>query len=106
MVIMRELGRVKQVVEEACGLEITHFYDDIVLVEHSAFLIRFDQVEQRDFHVYFNRDCRKEDRLKILSKLLKASEANGMYCIYSGSFSMEPKPGQEEIEISFYEPAG
>jgi hypothetical protein len=101
--IIRELGKVKQIIEEGCGLDICHFYDDIVLVEHSPFLIRFDNTDSRYFHLYFNRDCSRENREKLFRKLQRASAANGMRCTDSGSFSQEQMPDQEEIEISFYE---
>lgn len=103
---IQELGRVKQIIEEACHLDITHFYEDIVLVEHSPFLVRFDADDMRFFHLYFNKDCSQENRVILFERLKKASEANEMRCADSGSFSLEQVKGKEEISIQFYEKAG
>ena len=101
--IMRELGRVKQIVEEGCGLDITHFYDDLVFVEHSPFLIKFDAANSRLFHLYFSRDCPEEDRQKLLLKMNTACQANEMSCEHAGTFSFEQTDADEEIKINFYE---
>ena len=101
-----ELGKVRQIVEESLGLEVTYFYEDLVMVEHSPFIIRFDQEETDLFHVYFNQDCAEPDRATLFSRLSDSAARNGLRCVRTGSFRQNPVAGKEAMELQFYEPAG
>jgi len=100
---MQELGKVKQIIEEATGLEVSHFYDDLVFVEHSAVLIRFDKTDLKNFFLYFNPDCDKASREKLISSFNKAAENNSMRCTLKGQFKLSEVPGKEEVRVDFLE---
>lgn len=85
---MWNLGRVRQIIEESLGLDITHFYDDMVFVEHSALLIVFDHNDTAKFNCYFNTDCRPEDRERMFALISDASPRNSMTAVNRGEFSM------------------
>jgi hypothetical protein len=101
---MWNLGRVKQIVEEALQLDISHVYEDIAFVEHSALLIVFDHDDLERFKCYFNVDCPDEDRAHIFSLIEKFSPQNKMTPANAGTFTMEQLEN-EEIKISFNEGA-
>jgi hypothetical protein len=94
------LGRVKQIIEEALQLDISHVYDDIAFVEHSALVIVFDHDDLDKFNCYFNIDCPDEDRARIFSLIEEVSPRNKMKPSNAGTFKMEQLEN-EEIKISF-----
>ena len=96
------LGRVKQIVEEATGLDISHVYDDIVFIEHSAFLIVFDHENLERFKCYFSADCPPDERERIFSLINAVSPRNKMTALRAGTFSMEQLEG-EEIRFLFHD---
>ncbi|MBP9023017.1 MAG: hypothetical protein KBH06_07435 [Spirochaetes bacterium] len=96
------LGRVKQIVEEALGLEITHAYEDVAFVEHSAFIIMFDHDDLNKFKCYFSKDCSEKDREKLFKKINEASPRNQMTAVNAGTFSMEQLEN-EEIKLNFHD---
>lgn len=94
-------GRVKQILEEACGLDATHVHEDLVFVEHSAFLLQFDPADLLGFWVHFNPECPREDRDGLMKSLKDAARRNGMHCKEAGEFLLEELPETRECRISF-----
>lgn len=94
------LGRVKQIIEEALGLEVTHAYEDVAFVEHSAFVIMFDHDDLNKFKCYFSTDCSEKDRKAIFAKIDAASPRNKMTAVDAGTFSMDQLEN-EEIKLHF-----
>lgn len=98
---MRALGKIRQIVEEATGLEITHCHDDLVFLEHSVVLLRFDDSDFSHFFWYARTDCPPENRALLLAAFKTCAGNNGMHCSDAGNFSMTEKPETEEILIHF-----
>ena len=96
-----DLGRVQNVVKTATGLEVTHAFEDLVFVEHSAFLIQFDATDLKQFICHFNEDCPVEDRVKLLNYLQTAATAEGLTCSEGQVFRLEQVPDKEEIRVVF-----
>jgi hypothetical protein len=101
--INRELGRVRQFVTEAAGMDVTYAYDDLAFVENSPFLIRFDNVDKRHVYCHFRQDCPSDSRERLFANLLSSALRNGMKLTLAGDFSMTCIDDNEEVEISFYE---
>ncbi len=97
---LRPLGKVIQVVEEM-GLQVTHQYDDIVFVEHSAFMFKFSDDGNAD--LYFNVDCPAEDADKIYKTIMDLAKNNKLDVIRKGTFEMKQVEGEENIEIKFHD---
>jgi hypothetical protein len=96
-----DLGRVQNAIQEATGLEVTHAYQDLVFVEHSAFLIQFDATDLKRFICHFNQECPVEDREKLLPRIQAAAIQNGLTCMEGKIFTLEQVPDQEDIRIQF-----
>nr|WP_320133778.1 hypothetical protein [uncultured Holophaga sp.] len=96
-----DLGRTQNIVKEATGLEVTHFYDDLVFVDHSAFLIQFDRKDLKHFTVHFNMDCPPADRIKLFSSLHDKATKEGLTCNLGQLFTLEQVEDKEEIQILF-----
>ena len=52
----RPLGETRTIIEEM-DLEITHVHDDLVFIQHNAFLLRFDDECENNLFLHFNEDC-------------------------------------------------
>lgn len=102
---MLQLGRVKQIIEEATGLDITHFYDDVVFVDNSPFVIIFDRNDTELIHIYYNQECSGSDRMKLNFRMIEASSANKMKCRDAGEFKMSQIEGAEEIRLELIDQA-
>lgn len=96
-----DLGRVQNAVKAATGLEVTHAYDDLAFVEHSAFMIQFDPEDLKRFACHFSAECPSADRAKLLAQLQAASLKEGMTCAEGKIFTLEQVEGKEEVRVLF-----
>lgn len=95
------LGKVQTILQEATGLEVSHTYDDLVFVEHTAFLVQFDRNDLDRFTCHFNLDCPPSDRIKLFSRIHEAAGKAGLACALGQLFSLEQVEGKEEIRVLF-----
>lgn len=97
----RPLGHIRDIVTEL-GLEVTYCYDDLVYVEHNAFLLRMG--EQGDqLYLYFNTESDARERASITLKLQSAGQTHQINVMRSGTYTMTPVPESEHIQIAFHE---
>jgi predicted nucleotidyltransferase len=102
-IVFFELEKTRRIIEKAMHLEITWAYEDIVFVEHSAFLIRFDKENTTKLHCYFNTDCPKMESKFIYKCLVKAADEEAMSITNSGTFTLLEGKGKDEIQVKFLE---
>ncbi|WP_319765215.1 hypothetical protein [Maridesulfovibrio sp.] len=97
---LRSLGIVKDILA-AMGLNITHTYDDLVFVDHNAFMIQFDDENPSSLNIFFNIDCEKGVAGDLEQSLAAAAAERDFSIVKSGHFEISPKERSEEIEIKF-----
>lgn len=95
----RDLEAVRQIVNDATGLEITYAYEDLVFPENGAFIIQFDDTDNNLLYCHFHRDCKKADQETIFDNL--AEECEQRKCILEESDSYTLEQVGEEIQIRF-----
>jgi hypothetical protein len=95
----RDLEKVRQIFQEATGLDISYAYDDLVFPEHAAFLFQFDDEDDNNLLCYFHSECIEDEKKVIQAKLQEACEGKNCKLEMAGSFDMEQKG--EEVEIVF-----
>ncbi|WP_167605497.1 hypothetical protein [Maribellus sediminis] len=95
----RNLEAVRYIIKEATGLEITYAYEDLVFPEHMAFLIQFNDANEKNLFCYFHNDCNPEDKNQLYKKLSDVALQDSITLENKGSFSLEQK--SEEVEIHF-----
>ncbi len=96
----RPLGIAKEIIQET-GLDITYTYDDLVFIEHSVFIIQFDDKNQKNLILFFNVDCEEKEAEKIEKKLNSAAGEREFTITKGGEFKMSQKKGSDEVEIQF-----
>jgi hypothetical protein len=101
--VFRELEKTRQLIVNGTGLEITWAYDDLVFVEHNAFIIRFDDNDTHAIHCYFNVDCQAEKAEQLFNALLNAAPETGMSISNAGLYELCDGKSEEEIDIKFIE---
>ena len=99
----RHLDKLRFIIKEAVGLDITYAYDDLVFPEHTAFLFQFDDTDEHNFFCYFHKDCIPEEKTAIAEKLAATCKANDCTVDFKNDFELAPK-GQE-FEIRFLKEA-
>jgi len=99
----KPLTRIQYVIEKI-GLKITYAYDDLVFVEHNAFLIKMGE-RGEDVYVYVNVDADEKEYPAIIEKLIDEGKKEELTITSKGRFKMADA-GNEQIEIEFIENAG
>ncbi|WP_419662020.1 hypothetical protein Dvar_24630 [Desulfosarcina variabilis str. Montpellier] len=97
----RPLGYIRELVN-AIGLDITHAYEDLVYIEHNAFLLQMGDSGEI-VNLYFNTESVEEERDKIADRLSAEGQARQLTIIRKGLFSMRQKSDGEHIEIQFFD---
>ena len=97
----RPLAYIRDVVN-AIGLEVTFMYEDLVYIEHNAFLLRMGDSGEI-VYLYFNTESNLDERDAISEKLQVAGRSRELNIIRKGCYTMTQKPDEENIEIQFFE---
>lgn len=96
----RPLGIIIEVIE-AMGLDVTYAYDDLVFIEHNAFLLRMgEQGEQ--VYLFFNEDSDPDSRGEVKKQLTEQASSKGLQISSSGTYVMKPRE-DDRIDIHFNE---
>ena len=100
-IAFRPLAEVKMLLEET-GNDVSYAYDDLVFVEHTAFMIQFDDEKPENLKLYFNTevDGRESDNIKM--DLDKAAKKRKFKLVDSGYFKLKQKENTEEFDILFF----
>ena len=69
----RPLAIVREIIN-AMGLEVTYAYEDLVHVEHNAFLLQMGESGEI-VNLYFNTESLAEERDKITDRLCEEGQA-------------------------------
>lgn len=94
------LGKLLNVIE-TLGYNITHQYDDLVFVDNTAFLFRFDE-DNDTIHLHFNIECDSDFKDKLSNKTIETAKNEGIDKLNcAADFKLEQKEGEEEIQIRF-----
>lgn len=86
---------------KATGLQMTYPYDDLVFVEHNAFILRFNEKDPEQFFVHFNRDCFESNKNDLLRVMERRANDLGAVLVNDKLYSLDQKEGTEEMELKF-----
>ncbi|MFV0377457.1 MAG: hypothetical protein ACK5JD_09165 [Mangrovibacterium sp.] len=97
----RPLSDVKMILEKA-GTDITYAYDDLIFVEHTAYLLQFDDEKPSNLKIYFNTDIEKNEAEQTVAKLMPLLAKRKMKLVRAGRFQLKQKEESEEIDILLF----
>jgi hypothetical protein len=97
----RPLGLIKNMLDEL-GLELTHYYEDLIFVQHSALLLRMEE-RGEDVSLFFNTESDPAKREEIIVALTAAGGEQNIAITRRGTFSLTPNEADQSLDITFYE---
>ncbi|WP_346861492.1 hypothetical protein [uncultured Draconibacterium sp.] len=95
----RDLEAVRQIVNNATGLEITYAYDDLVFPDNGVFIIQFDDSSTDNLFCYFQEECNPVDRENIFASLSNEASQKKATLELKGGYTLEQQG--ENIQIKF-----
>ncbi len=95
----RDLEAVRQIVNDATGLDISYAYEDLVFPEHGAFIIQFNEKSTDKLHCYFHEDCIEKDAAMIFANLKTETEKRKGELLREGAYNFEQVG--DNIQIQF-----
>lgn len=95
----RPLGLVKEMID-ATGLSVTHVWDDLVFIEHNAFILQFGE-KGEDILLHFNVESEEDKRDEITEKLISEGKKYKLVVSYVGTYSLTQKD-DKNIGIEFH----
>jgi len=95
----RDLEAVRQIVNNATGLEITYAYDDLVFPDNGVFIIQFDESDKDNLFCYFQEECNPTDRKSIFASLANETSKKQATIELKGGYTLEQQG--ENIQIKF-----
>lgn len=99
-ITFRPLAEVKMMLEET-GNDVSYAYDDLVFLEHTAFLIQFDDGNPKNLKLFFNNEIDPLEAERLVMKLVPVAKKRAFNLVNSGYFRLEQKEGLEELELVF-----
>jgi len=98
--IKRPLEKVKQLIEYA-QFEISYAYDDLIFVNHNAFILQFDDENIENIKLFFNTECDSNESKLIFETMKSACEKNNFTISESGTYTLNEKKETQELELIF-----
>ena len=97
---LNPLGIVKEFVEEA-GMGIAHVHEDIVFIDHNAFLLQFTEDEKKIL-IHINQAAIKTEIDGDIARLREKAMARDIELL-DGEFYAISQEGDENIRLEFIE---
>ena len=96
----RPLGKVTALLADL-GLEVTYAYDDLVFVQHSAFLLQFTD-DPSILKLFVNTECEADVADDVGAKIVAEFAKEGFGTTMAGRFFLTPNE-DETLNIEFQE---
>jgi hypothetical protein len=98
---LKPLGIIKEMLD-GIGFEITYAYDDLIFIEHNAFLLQMGKSGE-DVHVYFHTDSSMEKRTDITNLLKECGRQYRFMVDRKGTYTVSQNNHQENFQLQFFE---
>ncbi|MBU0484278.1 MAG: hypothetical protein KKB30_07170 [Proteobacteria bacterium] len=98
---MKPLGKVKQLVENI-GMGISYAYEDLIFLEHNAFLLQFGQ-NGRSLIVHINEEASQTEITDSIGKLEDEAPRQGLTISRGEFYKLCPGENDETIILEFHD---
>ncbi len=98
---LKPLGIVKEAVE-AAGMRISYVYEDLIFIDHNAFLLQFAE-EDNTLLIHINEAAQITEINDALVRLKEEGSARELMLHDGGYYAISQK-GAENIRLVFVEP--
>jgi hypothetical protein len=100
---LRPLGAVLEMIE-SIGHDVTYVYDDLVFIEHNAYLLQFGKTGDH-LDLFFNMEVSDDDADTISENLIRSGRQKGFVIERKGHYELFPSQ-DENLQIRFFERSG
>lgn len=94
------MGKLLNVIETA-GYKVEYHYEDLVFIDNTSMMFRFDLEDYETVHMHFNQECNLTAREKLTPFLMHIAKDEKLKLAVSSDFSVSQKEGTEELQITF-----
>jgi len=94
----KPLGKITAILADL-GLEVTYAYDDLVFVQHSAFLLQFTD-KPKILKLYTNSECDPVEANNVASNIVLAFDEGGFVADPSGHYTLSQND-DETLKLEF-----
>jgi len=95
----RPLGLIAECLE-SLGFQITHSYDDLIFVEHNAFLLQMGDKGQ-DVSLFFNVESNPESREEIAAMLKQRGKVHNLEITPQGRYELTSNEEDASLQLKF-----
>ena len=95
----RPIGLVKAALE-TLGFEISHCYEDLIFLNHNAFLLRMEQ-RGEEVSLLFNSEADEDSRDELSASLANAGKEFHLNIARAGTYTIVPNDENETLDIHF-----
>ena len=95
---IKPLGKITAILADL-GLEVTYAYDDLVFVQHSAFLLQFTD-EPNILKLFANTECDTGEANAIAATIVLSFDKGGFVANPSGRYTLSQN-GDETLKLEF-----
>ncbi len=94
----KPLGKITAILADL-GLEVTYAYDDLVFVQHSAFLLRFAH-DPAEVDLFCHADCNELEADMAVEEIVRSGRAEGFVIRPRGTYTLS-QHGDQAIRLEF-----
>jgi hypothetical protein len=94
----KPLGRITAILAEL-DLEVTYAYDDLIFIQHSAFLLQFTEQEST-LNIFANIECDPVQADEIIEDLVAYFAQNGFTLTPKGTYTLSQND-DETLKLEF-----
>ena len=98
----RPLGLVKNLME-SLGFVISHTYEDLIFIEHNAFLLRMEEVGEK-VSIIFNDESEQDKRAGIAEAVRLEGIKHSLEVREQGTYTMKANEAGDSFDIVFLQP--
>lgn len=99
----RPLGLIKEVIDST-GLAITYVFEDLIFIEHNAFLLQMGD-RGEEVRLFFNTESAVEHREEIAWRLAEEGRKRNLQIGRLGTFRVAQEEGSEHFQLEFLDGA-
>jgi hypothetical protein len=97
----RPLGILKTVLE-SLDFQVTHCYEDLVFIEHNAFLLRMEE-KGEEVSLFFNSESETDKRAGIAAALASTGKLHCLVISRRGTYALMPNTLDNTLSLNFLE---
>jgi hypothetical protein len=94
------MGKLLNVIETA-GYKMEYHYGDLVFIDNTSLLFRFDLEDYETVYLHFNTECNVAAVVKLVPFLMGIAKEESLALKLGTDFTLKQKEGTEEIEVVF-----